>query len=60
MGKKVTKASIPFSVQGTFANVKVLPGKGLPKFETAAPDSTTTQQKKPSLQDTLKDLFKKP
>ena len=61
MGKKVTKASIPFSLQGTFANVKVLPGKGLPKLETAAPtDSTATQQKKPSLQDTLKDLFKKP
>ncbi len=60
MGKKVTKASIPFALQGTFANVKVLPGKGLPKFETAAPDSTTTQQKKPTLQDTLKDLFKKP
>jgi uncharacterized protein involved in outer membrane biogenesis len=60
MGKKVTKASIPFSLQGTFANGKVLPGKALPKFETAAPDSTTTQQKKPSLQDTLKDLFKKP
>ncbi len=60
MGKKVTKASIPFSLQGTFANVKVLPGRGVPKFETAAPDSTTTPQKKPSLQDTLQDLFKKP
>lgn len=60
MGKKVTKASIPFSLQGTFANVKVLPGKGVPRFETATPDATSTQQKKPTLQDTLKDLFKKP
>lgn len=60
-GKKITKATIPFSVGGTFSDMKIRPGKSIPQFETAAPNQTTApSQKTPSLQDTLKGLFKKP
>lgn len=63
MGKNIKSAAIPFAVHGTFSNPKVAPGHGIPKFETASPSGNKTpadQQQKPSLQDSLKDLFKKP
>lgn len=62
MGKNIKSAAIPFAVHGTFSNPKIAPGHGIPKFETAQPSANKTQadQQKPSLQDTLKDLFKKP
>ena len=60
-GRKISKATVPFSVGGTFSDIKIRPGKAIPKFESAAPSQTTTSpEQKPSLADTLKGLFKKP
>ena len=60
-GRKITKATVPFSVGGTFSDIKIRPGKAIPKFESSAASQTTTPgQQKPSLADTLKGLFKKP
>lgn len=61
LGKNIKATAIPFVVHGTFSNPKVAPGHGTPKFETAPPNTTQTNQpQKSSLEDTLKDLFKKP
>ncbi|HYL10070.1 MAG TPA: AsmA family protein [Candidatus Acidoferrales bacterium] len=63
LGKNIKSATIPFAVHGTFSSPKVAPGRGLPKFQTAQPNgnpSQPNQPQKPSLQDTLRDLFKKP
>jgi uncharacterized protein involved in outer membrane biogenesis len=63
LGKNIEAAAIPFAVHGTFSSPKVGPGHGLPKFETSQPSANSSQPnqpQKPSLQDTLKDLFKKP
>jgi hypothetical protein len=60
-GKKITRTTIPLSVGGTFSDLKIRPGKNIPQFEAAASEQLTApSQKKPSLQDTLEGLFKKP
>jgi uncharacterized protein involved in outer membrane biogenesis len=56
MKQNVTRVSAPFSIRGTFSDPKVLPGKGIPKFETSAPQ--TGQQ--PAQKKSIFDLFKKP
>ncbi len=61
LGKNIKATAIPFAVHGTFSNPKVAPGHGVPKFETASPNTTqTSQPQKSSVGDTLRDLFKKP
>ena len=58
-GRTITKATVPFSVGGTFSDIKIRPGKAIPKFDSSAPNQTTSPQQKPSLADTLKGLFQK-
>ena len=61
LGQNIKASSIPFAVHGTFSNPKVAPGQGLPRFETASPNTRQPNQpQKSSLQDSLLDLFKKP
>lgn len=51
----VSKVSVPVSIRGTFADPKVMPGKGMPTIESGkTPANNATPQKKSIL-----DLFKK-
>jgi len=60
-GRNVSSFTIPFSLSGTFSDLKVRPGKALPRFGMAAQGAAATPpQQKPSLTDTLKSLFGKP
>lgn len=53
--RDVGKVTVPVSIRGTFADPKVMPGKGIPSFEgSQTPANSTTPQKKSIL-----DLFKK-
>lgn len=59
-GRNITSVTIPFSLSGTFSDLKVRPGKSLPRFGMAAPGTAATApQQNPSLTDTLKGLLGK-
>ena len=60
--QNLSSASIPFSIGGTFSNLKIGPGRGLPQFRTAAPTQTQQQQtdQQPQKKKSIFDIFKKP
>lgn len=54
--QNVSRVTVPFSLRGTFNDPKVLPGRGVPNFQTSQPASPLQSPQKKS----ILDIFRKP
>jgi len=58
MGQSGSKLSIPFSLRGTFHDLRLEPGRALPSLQTASPNQPAAVA--PERKKTILDLFRRP